>query len=281
MEQDDYFSRGYRRAVFIVVYSRNGNKLEYIVLKRKLHWRGWEFPKEGLNEGEKEEDAVKRGVHEETGLNVLGQIKKFEIHGKYKYPRKYPDRRGFIGQTYSLYAAEVSKGKVKLDEHEHSSYEWLDFKNAFNRITQKDQRGCLRIVNSFLSYKNFRKLITKNGVLILAGKDENSNEELVKQAAPNEFVFHTAAAGSPFVNIKNETEVPLRENKINEEGIKEAAVFCAKYSRDWKEHKKDVEVHKFLGKDIFKSKGMKAGTFGVKKFETIKVKKEEIEKFGE
>ena len=36
----------------------------------------------------------------------------------------------------------------------------------------------------------------------------------------------------------------------------------------------------FRGKDIYKREGMKAGTFGVKKFETIKVKKEEIERFN-
>ena len=39
-------------------------------------------------------------------------------------------------------------------------------------------------------------------MFILAGRDENSNEELVRQSAPDELVFHTAAAGSPFVNVK-------------------------------------------------------------------------------
>ena len=262
---------GYRKAVFIVVYSKQNNKLEYVVLKKKLHWRGWEFPKEGINENEKEEDAVRRGVREETGLNIIGQIKRFNVYGKYKYAKKLPDRPGFIGQTYSLFAAEVSKGKIKLDQHEHSTSEWLGFRDAFNRITQKDQKGCLEIVNSSLQNKNFRKLITKKGTLILGGKDESSNEELVKQSQPDEYVFHTAAAGSPFVNIKGNAD---------EEEIKEAAIFCAKYSRDWKQHKKDIEVHMFRGRDIFKLKGMKMGTFGLRRFETIRVKKNDIEKFN-
>ena len=114
----------------------------------------------------------------------------------------------------------------------------------------------------------FRELITKSGTRILAGKDEKSNEKLVAQIEKNEEVFHTASPGSPFVNIKGKAE---------KSDIKEAAVFCAKYSREWKKNKKDVIVHQFKGKDIYKKKGMKIGTFGVKKVKIIKVKKKDIQ----
>ena len=90
-------------------------------------------------------------------------------------------------------------------------------------------------------------------------------------------ILHTSAPGSPFVNIKSEGD------KISKKDIKEAAVFCAVYSQAWKKAKtkKDIEVHCFLGKDIFKIKGMKTGTFGVKKHKIIKVEKEDIKKFEE
>ncbi len=262
---------GYRKSVFVVVYTKENNQIKYFLLKRKRHWKGWEFTKEGLEKGESEEDAVRRGIREESGLNTVGQIKKFDIHGRYLYQKKFRDRPGFIGQEYSLYAAEVENGRVKIDEREHSQYEWLGFEHAMKRLTWKNQRESLKIVDSSLENKNFRRMIAKSGALILAGKDENSNEELVKQVSQEEYVFHTAAAGSPFVNIKG---------RADSGSIKEAAIFCAKYSRDWKKNHRDVEVHKFLGRDIFKKPGMKAGTFGVRKFETIKVRKEEIEKFN-
>ncbi|GBE19914.1 MAG TPA: DUF814 domain-containing protein [Candidatus Pacearchaeota archaeon] len=115
----------------------------------------------------------------------------------------------------------------------------------------------------------FRELTTKAGTTILAGKDEKSNEKLVAQVEKNEEVFHTAAPGSPFVNIKG---------KAKRGDIKEASIFCAKYSRDWKKNKSDVIIHRFKGKDIYKKKGMKIGTFGVKKVKIIKVKKKDIEK---
>ncbi len=114
----------------------------------------------------------------------------------------------------------------------------------------------------------FRELITKSGTRVLAGRDEKSNEKLVAQIEKNEEVFHTASPGSPFVNIKG---------KPKKSDIKEAAVFCAKYSREWKKNKSDVIVHQFKGKDVYKKKGMKPGTFGVKKVKIIKVKKRDIQ----
>lgn len=115
----------------------------------------------------------------------------------------------------------------------------------------------------------FREFETSSGKRVLAGKDAKTNEELIRQVEKDEEVFHTAKPGSPFVNIKG---------KANKKDIKEAAVFCAKKSHDWRDNKSDVEIHWFKGKDIHKEKGMKLGSFGVKKFKVIKIKKEEIEK---
>ena len=118
----------------------------------------------------------------------------------------------------------------------------------------------------------FREFITSSGKKVLAGKDAQSNEELIKQIGEEEDVFHSAKPGSPFVNIKG---------KADKKDIKETAIFCASKSQDWRDNKKDIEIHWFKGKDIYKSKGMKLGTFGVKKYKIIKIKKKEIEKFFE
>jgi predicted ribosome quality control (RQC) complex YloA/Tae2 family protein len=115
----------------------------------------------------------------------------------------------------------------------------------------------------------FRRFTTRNEILVLAGKDAVSNEELIKQSEKQETILHTEAPGSPFVNLKGKPKI---------EDIEEAAVFCAKYSKEWKTNKKDVIVHVFKGKDVYKNKGMSTGTFGVKNFKIIKVKKSQIEK---
>ncbi len=119
----------------------------------------------------------------------------------------------------------------------------------------------------------FREYKTSSGKLVLGGKSAESNEELVEQVGENEIVLHTSLPGSPFVNIKSAS------GEVGKEDIREAGIFCARYSQDWRDNKKNVLVHVFLGKDIFKDKKMKAGTFGVKKFKEIVVKKIEIGSF--
>jgi len=117
----------------------------------------------------------------------------------------------------------------------------------------------------------FRELISKNGTLILAGKNAENNEELIAQLKPNEEVFHTALPGSPFVNIKG---------KPKPGDLRDAAIFCARYSQDYRDNKKNVVVHRFKASDVYKSKGMEKGTFGVKKYKSIVIKKDMIEKLN-
>jgi predicted ribosome quality control (RQC) complex YloA/Tae2 family protein len=121
--------------------------------------------------------------------------------------------------------------------------------------------------------QKFRKFTASSGNLVLAGRNAEQNEQIIGQAKPGEIVLHTKAAGSPFCNVKGDAK------EISREDAKEAAIFCARYSRDWKQNKRDVKVHVFKGKDIYKEKGMKIGTFGARKFKEIIVKKEDIEGF--
>lgn len=123
-----------------------------------------------------------------------------------------------------------------------------------------------------LDYKKFRKFETSSGKLVIAGKNAEQNEDIIKLAEPEELVLHTKLPGSPFCIIKG---------KPTASDIKETAVFCARFSKAWKQNKTDIEVHVFRGKDIFKESEMKTGTFGVRKIKKIIAQKSAIEKFGE
>ena len=114
----------------------------------------------------------------------------------------------------------------------------------------------------------FREWFTSEGTHVLAGRSAASKEELIGQVDKIETVLNTAKPGSPFVNIK--TKKPTKAE------IYDAALFCAKYSQDWRDSKGNVKVHVFKGKDIYKEKRMKLGTFGVKKFKEIVAKKADI-----
>ncbi len=118
----------------------------------------------------------------------------------------------------------------------------------------------------------FRKIKLESGTQLLLGKNAEQNEELVKQfKGKDNVIMHTAEPGSPFCVIDN-------LKPTNKDMVASGAI-CAGYSQDWRDNKSDVIVHVFTGKDIRKRKGMKVGTFGVKKFKKIKVKKEYIEKW--
>jgi len=141
-------SRTYRPSVFVVVYLKNKN-VNYLVLKRKLHWTGWEFPKGGINKKENLLQSVRREVFEETGqFPVL--INKLKEKGKYKYPHLLPDRPNYLGQEFVLFAAEIKSRKIKLDKKEHESCKWLSFKQAEKILAYSNQKKCLRMVNKYL-----------------------------------------------------------------------------------------------------------------------------------
>jgi 8-oxo-dGTP pyrophosphatase MutT (NUDIX family) len=140
----------YRKAVFILPYSKKENKVEYLLLKRKLHWKGWEFSKGKIEPGETNEQTAKRELHEETGLKII-HIKRFPFSGKYYYQRLLPDRPQYKGQTFSLFSAEVKKGKVTLDPKEHNGHKWVDFSHGMKILKWPNQKKSLKMVNSWLN----------------------------------------------------------------------------------------------------------------------------------
>ncbi|MEK6833346.1 MAG: NUDIX domain-containing protein [Nanoarchaeota archaeon] len=146
----------FRHSVFGVAYAQdNSGKIEYVILKRKKHWKGWEFPKGKIERFETKRMAARREIHEETGLKIL-KIKRFKEKGFYLYHKKLKSRPGVIGQTYQLFAAKVEKGngKLKLDKIEHKGYKWVSFKEAYKKLTWPNQKKCLKIVNKWLLRKN-------------------------------------------------------------------------------------------------------------------------------
>jgi 8-oxo-dGTP pyrophosphatase MutT (NUDIX family) len=149
--------RKLRKAIFAVVYSKNPEgKIEYLILKRKKHWKGWEFPKGKIEKNETKKDATIREVFEETGLKIL-KIKTFKEKGEYIYKKKLKDRPGIVGQTYSLFSVEVKKDKVKLDKIEHNGHKWVSFKEAYKKLTWLSQKKCIKIVNTWIKNKSKNK----------------------------------------------------------------------------------------------------------------------------
>jgi len=134
----------YRKGVFCIAYSLN--PVRYLLLHRKFHWKGWEFPKGGRIAMEKEKNTAKRELREETGLNAI-KIKRFPVRGRFVYDKKTQAEWKARGFSYALCSAEVKKGKVKLSKQEHDGYKWCAYSEALKLLSWPERKKCLRIVN--------------------------------------------------------------------------------------------------------------------------------------
>ncbi len=118
----------------------------------------------------------------------------------------------------------------------------------------------------------FREFALPSGARALLGRNAENNDELVKKfKGKKNVILHTSSPGSPFCVIGIEN--PSKED------IAVSGAWCAKYSQDWRDNKKDVLIDVFTGKNVSKGIFMKKGLWKVKKSKSMKIKKSEILKF--
>jgi len=118
-------------------------------------------------------------------------------------------------------------------------------------------------------YENYRWFFTSSGTLVVGGKSDKQNENVLKNfLKPNYIVMHTNKPGSAFMIIQSD--------RPSNKDLKETSVVTACFSQQWKKaNGKNIEVDMFKAPQIFKNKFMKTGTFGVRGSKRIfKVKPE-------
>ena len=129
----------FRKGVLGILINK---KKEFLILYRKLHWRGWEFPKGGIDKNETEEKALKREIKEETGLDAF-IISKLAYKLTYDYPEEFIKKTKYRGAKQSVYLV-LADGKVKLSK-EHNRYRWASYKEARKLLKHESQKKALDI----------------------------------------------------------------------------------------------------------------------------------------
>lgn len=147
MEETTQDNKEIRKAVTAVVYDKM-HKPYFLILKRTKNWEGWEFVKGGTKERETEEDAVKREIIEETGLQEFKIIKKLDNV-----------RKEFIGignklNIHSIYLVESNMNipihMPQGDDKEHSTYLWADADSAMSKLTwDNDKKILAKVLEEF------------------------------------------------------------------------------------------------------------------------------------
>ncbi len=137
-----------------VIFRKEDNRFYYLL----LHYESghWDFPKGHIEEGELEEDTVRREALEETGIKDIEIIKGFKEWVKYFFRRTYGleknerKKASWVFKIVTFYLAETKTKEVKIS-FEHLEYKWLPYEEAFKQLTFKNAKEILKKAHFFLT----------------------------------------------------------------------------------------------------------------------------------
>ena len=132
------------RSAGAIISRKMEGGIRYLLLHYHYKTYFWDFPKGKIEKGEREEDAARREVKEETGLEDVKFVEGFKEKISYFYKRE--GRTVF--KTVIYFLVESEEEKVKLSE-EHIGYEWVDYETAKSRL-RKSSKRVLEKANKFL-----------------------------------------------------------------------------------------------------------------------------------
>lgn len=128
-----------------VVFRRAGEKTFYLILH--YHFKGdyWDFPRGNIEKGETAQQAAKREIKEETGINEFKFVEGFAEKSEWFY--QWKGERIFKQAKYFL--AETKTKDVKISG-EHVEHKWLEFDDAVKRLTYENSKRILGAAHRFL-----------------------------------------------------------------------------------------------------------------------------------
>ena len=104
----------------------------------------WDFPKGHVDRGEKDVNAAKREIFEETGLEI--EIL-FGFNEIIKYHFK---EQGILIEKKVIYFLGITeKEEIRLS-YEHDGYAWLSYEEALDRLTYDSSKKVLMKAHLFL-----------------------------------------------------------------------------------------------------------------------------------
>jgi hypothetical protein len=126
------------KGVQTIIYDNNG-ELFFLILRRVEGWKGWEFPKAIIREGETEEQAVQRLMDQHVGIS------KAKIARKMNSTQAFQDGQDtHVFQFYLVSASMNVPVKHYADSKKHDNYLWAVLDNVKSKLTWEPERIALR-----------------------------------------------------------------------------------------------------------------------------------------
>jgi 8-oxo-dGTP pyrophosphatase MutT (NUDIX family) len=115
----------------------------YLLLDYGKHW---DYAKGHLEEGETAWQAAVRELREETGIRQVDRVTRFERDMHYAF---FSPKKGRVVKTVTYFLGRTKTEKVDISD-EHSSYAWLPFDEAMQRLTYENAREMLAAAHEAL-----------------------------------------------------------------------------------------------------------------------------------
>ena len=135
-----------------VIFRMENSKPYYLLLR--YHSGHWEFAKGHIEEGESNEETVRREIEEETGIKEVKIINGFKEYIKYFFRASYglegeeKKKAPWIFKLVVFYLAQTREIEVKISK-EHKDFIWLPFEGALKKLTYKNAKNILTKANNF------------------------------------------------------------------------------------------------------------------------------------
>jgi hypothetical protein len=126
------------KGVQAIIYDENG-ELFFLILRRIEGWRGWEFPKILMNEGETEEQTLQRLLDQHVGISHSKVIRKLNSTQAFQ-----DGQDTHVFQFYLINASMNIPVKHYADAKKHDNYLWAMLDNVKSKLTWEPEKVALK-----------------------------------------------------------------------------------------------------------------------------------------
>jgi 8-oxo-dGTP pyrophosphatase MutT (NUDIX family) len=135
----------HERSAGVIVFRRPAaDRIEYLLLDYGKHW---DYPKGHVEKDETDEQAARRELSEETGIEDVAFVPGFAREITYFFRHR---NRGLVRKTVVFFVGEVTHSQIKLS-HEHVGHVFLPFDDAIRKVTYSTAKQVLREAHEFLT----------------------------------------------------------------------------------------------------------------------------------
>jgi len=141
----------YRKNVAAIIVNKDKK-----ILMCEHAWidNAWQFPQGGVEEGEKDSEAIIRELKEEIGTDKFKIIKELDENIKYKFPFYLKEKYKFDGQTQKFFLLyfEGKDNDIRFDNQEKpefKAFEWVNYEEPPIRVIYFKKLSYLKALTQF------------------------------------------------------------------------------------------------------------------------------------